>query len=229
VTDAPPFPRIPLVEGAPGASSDDLVLTPAERGGWFGVPVVIEEKLDGANVAIWRAPAGRLLCAGRGGISAMDRAGQFGRLRAWVAEHTAPLEALLGDSEVLYGEWLFLHHSVGYDRLPDWLVVLDLWSERSGFLGVAQRDERVRAAGLAVVPVVRVGPVPSPSVLSQLSAQSRFGSGAMEGLVLRREAGGRLVDRVKWLRPGFRRLDDDAWACGRPTNTVLPVATATPS
>jgi hypothetical protein len=217
MSDPPTFPRIAVLEDD-GAAADDRVLTSRQRAAWFRGEVVVEEKLDGSNVVIWRDDAGIVRSAGRAGLGARDRAGQLGRLRAWTAEQADALARVLAPDRAIYAEWLYLRHSVEYDRLPSWLVVLDLWSEAAGFCDVDERDARCAEAGLATPPVVYRGTIASTKQLEDLSARSRFARGAMEGLVLRSERDGRLDDRVKWLRPGFVRIEDAAWARGRPVN-----------
>lgn len=219
MTGAPKYPRIGLLDSA-GASADDLVLEPRLRGAWFGTPVVVEEKLDGANVSIWIDDDQHVACASRGGVGAMDRAGQMGRLRAWAAEHTSALSALLCDGSVLYGEWLYLEHSVRYDALPDWLVALDLWHPGYGFMAVEERDRRCAVAGVVCAPVLYRGVLRGDADLVRLAGTSRFGHMPMEGLILRKERDGHLEDRVKWLRPGFARVREAHWRGGRPTNTL---------
>lgn len=221
MTGPPKFPRIAVLN-PDRASRDDLVVEPAARDGWFGPEVVVEEKLDGANVAVWRDDQGVLRCMGRGGLGAMDRAGQLGRLRAWVSERHLALTQLLAERVVLYGEWLYLEHSTRYERLPDWLVVLDLWSPDGGFVTVEERDLRCVAAGVPTVPVLFRGVLRSERDLVRLVGLSAFGTAEMEGLVLRKEGDGRLLDRVKWLRPDFVRIDAQAWARGRPRNALAP-------
>ena len=50
-------------------------------------PVLVEEKLDGANVVVWLEDE-RIECALRSGVGAQDRGKQLGPLRAWLAERT---------------------------------------------------------------------------------------------------------------------------------------------
>lgn len=82
------FPHTPhiawLGEGTP---RDDKVLAPAEAGALLAGEVVVEEKLDGANLGLSLAPDGSLRAQNRGQYLAEPQAGQFSRLTAWLALH----------------------------------------------------------------------------------------------------------------------------------------------
>jgi len=206
----PSFPRIPRLWGG-GEIGDDRVATPDVVSGLLREPVVVEEKLDGMNVCVWLDEAGWPVVAGRSGKTEGDRGGQLGRVKAWLGERVEGIQRVLGPGGALYGEWLGRVHSVEYDALPDWLVVLDLWSPERGFEVVAERDRRCLEAGLETPPVLFCGRLGSLEMLERLHGVSRFGSGAAEGLVVRREAGGRLVERAKWIAPGFTQKSDGDW------------------
>ena len=139
----PPYPRIPHLVGGRG-TEDDLVLAARAVASLLGEPVLVEEKVDGANVVLW-TEGGRVEVALRSGPGAMDRAGQLGPLRAWAAEHDDMLRQVLVDGTALYAEWLLLTHSSSYDRLPSYLVALDLWRPSTGFLTVGERDSACAA------------------------------------------------------------------------------------
>jgi hypothetical protein len=213
--ELPGYPRIPYLWRA-DASEDDEVVPPDAIRAWLGEPVVVEEKLDGANVSLW-LDDGRILVASRGGVGAMDRAGQLGRLRAWVGERGEPLREVLADGWVLYGEWLWLRHGVPYDGLPDWLVVLDLWRADGGFAATERRDEIAVGAGLALPPRLFGGVLGSRETLVGLLGTSGFSTEPMEGAVLRRDG-----ERAKVLQPGFRRRNDEEWSSNREHNELHP-------
>jgi hypothetical protein len=214
MNEPPPYPRIPYLR-APRAEPDAPTVPGAELDRWFEDLVIVEEKLDGANVALWLDENGSPQVAGRAGAGAMDRSGQLGRLRAWAAEHFAELRTLLGDGHAAYGEWLWLTHTVTYDRLPDWLVVLDLWSADTGFRSAADRDERAATAGLPVPPRLFHGALGGWAHLEGLVGPSAFGAASAEGAVLRQGD-----ERCKFVPESFRRLGDEEWRAGRPTNEV---------
>lgn len=213
----PAYPRVPhLVPGR--GTRDDLVLRPHQVTSLLQREVVVEEKLDGANVVLWEDD-GRVQAATRGGAGARDRAGQLGPLRAWAAQHTAALQDVLQGASALYGEWLLLSHTVAYDRLPSFLVALDLLLVDGTFAGPDERDERCRAAGLTTpLPLARgvFGGVPAVEALLE---RSIVGTGPAEGLIVR-AVDGRPPRLAKLVRAGFDRLGDDSWRAGRPRNRL---------
>lgn len=221
----PPYPRVPHLPPAPGATRDDLVLSADEAAELFRWDVVIEEKLDGANVVLWLDEGGLVQAATRGGPGALDRAGQLGPLRAWVASRTDVLRDLLAGGGALYAEWLWLAHSVRYDALPDWLVAIDLLLP-AGWTPVGVRDEVLASAGVATPPRLFSGRWDAGS-LERLLGRSRFGSESAEGLVVRPADPKKKVPRVaKLLAQGFERLSDDEWHSRRRRNSLARASVA---
>ena len=209
-----PYPRVPHLLPSAEVTPDDVVLDPEERERFLQEPVIVEEKLDGANAMLWLEGGGVVQVAGRSGVGGMDRGGQFGRLRAWAAERSDVLPALLRGGEVLYGEWMYLTHTVYYDRLPDLFVGTDLYVPKTGFVRAEERDRRLGEAGLCAPPRLFTGTLGGEESLASLLGTSAFGSQLSEGLVLRREGEGRLLERAKVLRPGFVRAGDAQVASG---------------
>ena len=210
----PPYPRIPYLVPADDRTVDD-VLVGTSRDRWFTEPVVVEEKLDGANVMLWQHD-GRIEVASRGGPGSMDRAGQLGRLRAWAAVRAEHLTPVLAHGRAIYGEWLWLAHAVRYRALPDLLVVLDLWSAHSRFADVDGRNAVAGAAGLMTPPELFRGVLGNPARLTALLGRARWSTEPAEGLVLRSWAGA----RAKVVRPSFRQRSDNDWAGEREFNTL---------
>ncbi|MGH9058155.1 MAG: RNA ligase family protein, partial [Acidimicrobiales bacterium] len=183
----PPYPRIPHLVAGRG-TRDDKVLTAREVAALLSGEVVVEEKLDGANVVLW-SEDGIVRAGLRGGPGSADRAGQLGPLRAWVAGRHDALVGLLGDGEALYAEWLYLTHTVAYDRLPTLLFALDLRLGDGSLVPIEERDGRAGAAGLAVPPELWRGVPGSVAAVEDLLGPSRYGPGPAEGVVVRATGG----------------------------------------
>jgi hypothetical protein len=176
----------------------------------------VEEKLDGANVAIWRNPAGGLEVATRGGPDAMDRGGQVGPLRAWLRDHPRQADGVEAGI-VVFAEWRWFVHSIVYDRLPSLLIALDMWRPSSGFAPVRARDAWAAATGWVVPPLLHEGPVAELDDLDRWTERSHCRDGSAEGAVLRLDGDPRAV---KWVRPDFRRME--GWSRPRPRNREHP-------
>lgn len=216
MTAPPPYPRIPHL--LPGRGTrDDRVLEPEQAAAMLSRPVLVEEKLDGANVVLWLQD-GRIECALRSGVGGQDRAKQLGPLRAWLSTRTDPLAQLL-DRWALYAEWLLTTHAVAYDALPDYLVGLDLWAPDTGFLAPDGRTELLTRAGVANPPLLYRGTIKGVDQVDDFLGPSRVGSAPMEGLILRAlDTSEPRIAKVH--RPGFAPPSDADWRHGRPRNLL---------
>lgn len=202
-----PYARMPRLPSGALGDSDDLSLSAADLQRLLEESVRVEEKLDGMNVAIVLDDVGWPMPVTRSGRSTGDRAGQLGRMRGWIGERAEVLQALLVRYPVLYGEWLRRRHTIAYDALPDWLVVLDLEDSEGGRLSPSERDRVCAASGLATPPVVFEGVLGSVERIPRLVGCSNFGSGPAEGAVIRASGMTGLIV-AKWLAPSFSRITD---------------------
>ncbi len=221
----PSYPRVPHLSPAPAATSDDRLLAPKVRDELLRHPIRVEEKLDGANVMLWMARDGTLSAATRGGVGAMDRAGQLGPLRAWAAERTDALRDALVDNRVLYGEWLWLTHAIRYHALPDWFFGFDVLDADGSWMVPTDRDELLRSAGVAAPPLLFSGTLGSHEALDDLLGPSCFGAPAAEGVVVRASPNVSILPRVaKLVAPAFRRVSDDQWRRKHERNALAVVS-----
>lgn len=213
-----PYPRIPHLVAGRG-TDDDLTMSARTVRGFLSVDVEVEEKLDGANTMCW-LDDGILRASGRSGPDASDRAGQFGRLRAWVAEHEDEIRSVLGPGQVLYGEWLYLQHTIRYERLPSLFVAIDLREADGSFVPTSLRRATLEASGLRTPPVVGRGRF-TLAQLEEATRHSAYADGPAEGVIVRPLEPHDGADRVaKLVRAGFRPVADTEWRRGRPKNGV---------
>ncbi|NKC14499.1 MAG: DNA ligase [Gammaproteobacteria bacterium] len=208
------FPRTPhLAWLAADAPRGDKVMSPAECQHCLSGDVVVEEKVDGANLGISLHDTGTLRVQNRGQYLEQPYAGQFSRLRGWLAMYQTGLLSILTPDLTLFGEWCAARHSVGYDRLPDWFVAFDVYDRRAeGFWDTERRDAIVANAGLHSVAILTRGRFALQALRSLLdSAPSAYRSGSVEGFVIRRESGGWLDERAKLVRPDFVQSIGEHW------------------
>lgn len=208
------FPHTPhIVWLGEGTPRDDKVLSLTEAAALLAGNVVIEEKLDGANLGLSLASDGSLRAQSRGQYLDEPLAGQFGRLPAWLAQHGTSLSAILTMDLMLFGEWCAARHSLDYPALPDWFLLFDVYDRAAGrFWSTPRRNALASQAGLLAVPQVHHGKTTVP-ILKQFVATtpSRYRPGALEGVVIRRESAEWCEARAKLVQPDFTQGMDTHW------------------
>jgi hypothetical protein len=203
-TQASGFPRTPHLVDLGGGTRDDKVLSVAQRRDMLSGDLVVEEKVDGANVGIALVD-GLLTIRNRSAMLGENGAihPQFHSLFGWVAEHAEALTEALADGSTLFGEWLYARHSLGYSRLPDWFLAFDVRMIDGSFLTVADRDRLCAAVGATPVRRLAVGRFTLDALTMLIGTPSLYRDGPIEGIVLRQERDGRLVRRAKIVDPSF--------------------------
>jgi hypothetical protein len=165
---------------------------------------------------------------------------QFDLLKQWANRHAGPLWETLGDRYVLYGEWLYARHTIFYTDLPHYFLEFDALDTSDGvFLSTPARRELLREAPFVrSVRVLRAGTVASAEALVALIGPSAFVSGSpaeklrvaasargldpeqalresdmsgqMEGLYIKVEENGAVIERYKYVRAGFLQTAFDS-------------------
>lgn len=208
------FPHTPhiawLGEGAP---RDDKVLAPDEVAALLSGPVVVEEKLDGANLGFSVGPDGHLRAQNRGQYLIEPHAGQFQRLPEWITLHGTGLVESLGEDLIAFGEWCAARHSLDYPALPDWWLLFDVYDRGEGrFWSTRRRNELAETLGLATVPRLAAGLQTVASLRRGVGEwRSRYREGGLEGVVVRREDEDWLQARGKLVRADFTQAIDSHW------------------
>ena len=208
------FPHTPHIAWlGKGTPRDDKVLASLEVVSLLSGPVVVEEKIDGANLGISVNQDGRLRLQNRGDYLRKPFSGQFKKLSAWIGLRENDLISMLGNSLILFGEWCAARHSVAYDRLPDWFIVFDIYnSSTRRFCSTKRRNELATLLELPVVSEVLRGKTTLPSLKDLvLNNPSQYRDGMMEGLVIRQESEDWLETRAKLVRPDFTQAIDEHW------------------
>jgi len=162
-----------------------------------------------------------------------SRERQFNLFKRWASAHESVLLDCLGDQYICYGEWLHKKHSVFYDKLPAYFNEFDIWDRSTEcFLSTAARKAITGTAPVLAVPVLYQGVAPAKlkDLLAMVvhsyaktpawrdtfeSVVKREGfdlakawsqadkSDLMEGLYIKVEEEGKVVERYKLVRSDF--------------------------
>ena len=195
--------------------------------------IVIEEKVDGANVAVSFNQDGELLLQSRGHfLTGGRRERDYDLFKIWAATRRDMLFDLLTDRYILYGEWLYVKHKVYYDALPAYFMEFDILDKQTGeFLDTERRKEMLKNTDIVSVPVLGAGVFKTQAEVLKFIGKSAYftenrfenlraeaaragvpyeeilketdDSDLMEGLYIKVEADGKVVDRMKYVRYGY--------------------------
>lgn len=226
------YPRTKHLEGSRLQKGDeDLSQVPFID--ILGKYIVIEEKVDGANSAISFSEDGELLLQSRGHyLTGGYRERHFNLLKQWASIHQNEFFKVLGTRYVMYGEWLYAKHSVYYDLLPHYFMEFDVFDKVDKvFLSTKRRMELLKALPVESVKVLADGKFYKESDVLKYLGNSNFisekhldnmsqacdvlsidkekclketdNSRLMEGLYIKVEENGVVVERVKYVRYSF--------------------------
>jgi len=207
------FPSTPHLAVLPGVSiRGDKVLDEKQRKEFLSHKLIVEEKIDGANLGISFDDGGNLFLQNRGSHLDKPFTGQWKKLPDWLHVKSDLLFDMLDDRLILFGEWCYARHSVSYSKLPGWFLGFDVLEKKTrDFWPVKKRNNLLKQAGIPSVPLLATGHFSFPE-LEELLACSKLSSEPAEGIYLRYERDGRLVSRAKLVRPEFIQAVNEHWS-----------------
>jgi len=208
----PTTPHLTVLEG--GTVRDDKVFSLDERNRFLDGDIIVEEKIDGANLGISFDSDGRIQTQNRGSFLQLPMTGQWKTAPEWLLRHSESLFDALTDRYLLCGEWCYAKHSVFYSSLPDWFIGFDVFDLKAGrFVNKTRRDGILASLALHAVPCLASGRL-SLAEITLLLNTSNFSDAAAEGLYLRRDDGDWLSQRAKLVRADFIQSIDQHWSRG---------------
>ena len=231
------FPRTPHTEGSklqPGDDGSDQASLSEILRAHPGCRFYAYEKIDGANSATSFNDDLVMRLQSRGHyLTGGAREAQFNLLKEWARVHEDRLMDRLENRYTLYHEWMFARHTMFYDRLPHYAIVIDVLDRQTGeFLGHEARRDLLSGLPLVEAPLlcedwpgsrkellslVKTSAYRSEDWRNSLSAAAMQAGvdpdralsecgrdpDLMEGIYIKIEKDDRIVARYKWVRPGF--------------------------
>ncbi len=187
-------------------------MSESEREMFLRHELVVEEKIDGANLGISFDREVHIQCQNRGAFLQYPYTGQWKKLSQWLVHKTDILFEKLTDRHILFGEWCYAQHSVFYDRLPDWFLGFDIFDKESlKFLSCPRRNAIFLDIGISGIPVIKKGRFTLPELKRMLSI-SCLSDKPAEGIFLRIDQGDWLKQRAKLVRPKFIQSIAGHWS-----------------
>jgi len=194
------------------AVRDDKVMSKFERDEFLRNELVVEEKVDGANLGISFDESGNIRAQNRGTYLQLPYLGQWRKLSSWLTPKIDEFFEQLTDRYILFGEWCYAKHSLIYDRLPDWFMGSDIYDKKSQmFFSCWRRDEVFQRLGIVSVPFLGKGHY-SLNKLKGFLSKSQLREGPAEGVYLRFDKGDWLAKRAKLVWPEFIQTIGEHWS-----------------
>lgn len=233
------YPRTPHIQGSRLQPGDED-LRQRRFSEIAGRHVVLEEKIDGANSAISFTDDGELRLQSRGHfLTGGAREKHYDFLKQWAAVHKDRLYEVLGDRYVMYGEWMYAKHTIYYDLLPNYFMEFDILDrETDRFLDTPSRHELIRNLPVSSCRVLASGNFTNMEDILKYLGDSRYistdhiahlredaerlgldadricretdASRTMEGIYIKVEENGEVVDRMKYVRASFLKTVEES-------------------
>lgn len=233
------YPRTPHIQGSrlqPG--DEDLRQRPFSD--IAGRHVVLEEKIDGANSAVSFSDNGELRLQSRGHfLTGGYRERHYDLMKQWGAVHKDKLYNVLGSRYLMYGEWMYAKHTIYYDLLPHYFMEFDVLDRETGkFLDTPSRHQLLAELPICSVPVLATGIFGSTEEVLKFLGNSNYisthhiehvhedaeklgldadrvcretdASRMMEGIYIKVEENGKVVDRMKYVRTSFLQTVEES-------------------
>lgn len=189
----------------------DKAMPPDELAEMLSHEVVIEEKIDGANLGISFDENGKMLLQNRGDWVLYPLSGQWKKLGEWVTKRQDHLFDVLLDKYILFGEWCYATHSVYYDKLPDYFIGFDIYDkENLEFFSVERRNVFLEEMKIPIVHQCAKGQY-SLKDLDSFWSKSYYGDSLCEGIYIRWDEGDWLKRRAKLVRYEFKQNIIEHW------------------
>ena len=226
------YPRTPHLEGSKlQVGDEDLSQIPFKS--LKGKYLVIEEKIDGANVAFSFDEDGNLLLQSRGHyLTGGYRERHYNLFKQWASIHQQDFYNVIGSRYIVYGEWMYAKHKIYYDNLPDYFMEFDVYDkEKKVFLSTERRKELLKDLPICSVLVLKCGTFDKLDDILKLIKNSNYKTenhlenlkntiislgldledslketdtcDLMEGLYIKVEENGIVTDRIKFVRYSF--------------------------
>lgn len=163
--------------------------------------VIVQEKLDGSNVAVVKLN-GEIIALTRAGYTAISSPHlQHHLFHNWVEREKNRFKWLLNEGERVCGEWLAMAHGTRYNLTHEPFVPFDIMMGNSRFCW-AEFERRVREHDFKTPFLLHVGGAFSIESAFPVIAQSGHGAiDLVEGAIWRVERKGTVDFLCKYVRP----------------------------
>ena len=200
------FPRTKHIINIGGATVDDRILEKNEYDKFMNDDnVFIAEKVDGAQLGFSIDENYKILVQNRSHYVNSKSHSQFEKLGKWINDHNEALFEVLDKDTILFGEWLYAKHSIGYNNLPDYFLAFDLYNKKNKLF--YNRDilvDKLKNTNIHYVREMFKGKIKDKNqLLKMIEEKSYYTDSKVEGIYLKIFEGDYIKGRCKLVRNDF--------------------------
>lgn len=219
------FPRTKHIVNLGAMARDDLLMDKKDIDTMLSSEIIVEEKIDGANLGFRLDPStNKIVAQNRSHYVCSSSHPQFKKLDGWIESNKSGLMKILsGGNNIIYGEWLFSKHSINYTNLPDYFIMFDLYDIGSNtFYSRDWVEKKIEETGINLVPLIFKGKTTIDKLKTLAQSKSQFYDGVVEGVYVRScdKKTNKLKLRAKIVRADFIS-GDEHWTKGKQTLNIV--------
>ncbi len=223
------FPRTKHLANLGSMTKDDLLFNQKDLESFLSMDLVIEEKIDGANLGIfYDYESCKIMAQNRSHFVCSTYHAQFKLLDKWISDHSSELLELFDKGNfIIFGEWVYMKHSIHYTKLPDYFIAYDIYDRINEiFLSRSEVLKLLGSTSINIIRTIYMGKVASIDKLKSLvTTQSEYYDGPVEGIYVRAFDDNIVKFRGKIVRSDFICGDMDGnvdhWTKGHHTVNQL--------
>lgn len=181
------FPRTKHLINLGSMTRDDLLYDQKELKEFFKYNLIIEEKIDGANLGLFIGEDNKIMAQNRSHFVNSAYHEQFKCLDKWIESHAIELHNIFEQGMfILFGEWVYMKHSINYTKLPDYFLLYDIYDRNKNvFLSRNKIKELIKDSSLHMVPTIYEGMATLDDLKKMIETKSKFYDGQIEGIYVR--------------------------------------------
>jgi atypical dual specificity phosphatase len=217
------FPRTKHLCNLGAMGRDDLLYSKKELDDFLNSTISVEEKVDGANLGIFLNSENKIIVQNRSHFVSPDYHPQFKLINKWIESHREDLMYVLSlGNYIMYGEWLYMKHSINYTMLPDYFIMFDLYDrDTNTFFSRDTVENIIENTSISLARTLFTGSATIDQLKQMVKTKSAYYDGEIEGIYVRTFEGNKLKYRGKIVRTDFI-CGDEHWAKNKYViNTVI--------
>jgi atypical dual specificity phosphatase len=206
---------------------EDLIWTEKELGDFLKYDLVIEEKVDGANLGIFLDEDNNIIIQNRSHYIHPGYHKQFATIDKWKYAHEDDIRQVLGNNPwIIYGEWVVARHSIHYTRLPDKFILFDIYDRTTDkFFSRSKVEELISGTQFKQIRKIAEGKFTKAQLrkfVDPKAIESIYYDGPIEGIYVRCfNDDNTLKYRGKIVRKDFMQDDATHWANYEITKNII--------